>query len=749
MQQPQMSFPFKSCSLDDDLKDMMVKVRRKKLLWLKFVRKYEREFFIDKSEEVINYRTKRRQFCGQKRSTMKSIKFSDIVDTRKGCSTDSFHKIRNVDERHVDDPHKCFSLILDNRKHKKPIIDLACKDRETRDMWHQVIRNIVREIKENNEPSNHKSFIGELFKSADIEDKGYLDKTEFATVLSKINADLKDTEIENIFDKADTNGSMGVDEEELKEIHNSLLSRPEILRLYESLKLRKGVPINILHKFLRETQGCEINVKDCKQIILQYEKKKKSKDLLGWRGFLEFVSSSEFFDIKTVATAPYQDMTRPLSHYFISSSHNTYLSGDQLVSDSSVEEYMKALEEGCRCVELDCWDGPDGEPIIYHGWTLTSQILLKDVLQDAIKPYAFRTSAYPVILSIENHLSKAQQETMADHMKNIFGTLLFTDPVDESRDCFLSPEDLKYKILVKAKKKTQKEDENDNSNDNSEQDKDYEISENEGERKVVTNQNNMEKVVKKDTEQTKSPALNDVVNYCEALSFISLDQERKFWQMFSLTETKALEISDTDEKAKKLVQYNTRNLSRIYPKGTRTDSSNFDPFPFWSRGCQMVALNFQTPDDKNQHNRAVFEQNGRCGYVLKPEYLTTKVSHYTLSSATYETERKLKMTLVSGQHLGKDVFVKMTVLGHPVDSYSWSSSVKTSICPLWGEQLELSVRRPELAILEFKVVQSSSDRLIGSSSVAFSLIPIGYRNVRLETYDGIKLPSNLLLLFEL
>ena len=82
-----------------------------------------------------------------------------------------------------------------------------------------------------------------------------MDKAEFANVLSKINADLKDSEIEDIFVKADTNGSMGVDEEELKEIHNSLLSRPEILRLYESLKHRKGVPINILHKFLRETQA--------------------------------------------------------------------------------------------------------------------------------------------------------------------------------------------------------------------------------------------------------------------------------------------------------------------------------------------------------------------------------------------------------------------------------------------------------------------------------------------------------------
>ena len=37
---------------------------------------------------------------------------------------------------------------------------------------------------------------------------------------------------------------------------------------------------------------------------------------------------------------------------------------------------------------VDCWDGEDGEPIIYHGHTLTSKILFKDVVQ-ACKKYAF------------------------------------------------------------------------------------------------------------------------------------------------------------------------------------------------------------------------------------------------------------------------------------------------------------------------------------------------------------------------
>ena len=71
-------------------------------------------------------------------------------------------------------------------------------------------------------------------------------------------------------------------------------------------------------------------------------------------------------------------------------------------------------------LSVDCWDGPDNEPIIYHGHTLTTKIKFLDVIK-AVKEHAFVASDYPVILSIEQHCDLSQQEVMAKMFKEVLG----------------------------------------------------------------------------------------------------------------------------------------------------------------------------------------------------------------------------------------------------------------------------------------------------------------------------------------
>ena len=53
-------------------------------------------------------------------------------------------------------------------------------------------------------------------------------------------------------------------------------------------------------------------------------------------------------------------------------------------------QYRTRDTKDCVCVlcAVDCWDGPDGDPVVQHGYTLTSKIPFRAVIE-TINKYAF------------------------------------------------------------------------------------------------------------------------------------------------------------------------------------------------------------------------------------------------------------------------------------------------------------------------------------------------------------------------
>ena len=182
----------------------------------------------------------------------------------------------------------------------------------------------------------------------------------------------------------------------------------------------------------------------------QYEENQEFLTKIRFRLYLE----SELNDACGNILSQPNRLQKPITHYFINSSHNTYLTGDQLKSHSSVSMYMEALYQGCRCIELDIWDGDkiedgfDPIPIITHGGTLTSKIRFIDVIK-AIKSFLKQNSkCYPVILSFENHCSIPFQKQMTIILKEILGDTLYIPPASNAIPI---PERIRGKVIIKGK----------------------------------------------------------------------------------------------------------------------------------------------------------------------------------------------------------------------------------------------------------------------------------------------------------
>ena len=165
---------------------------------------------------------------------------------------------------------------------------------------------------------------------------------------------------------------------------------------------------------------------------------------------------------------------------------------------------------------------------------------------------------------------------MAEYFVKILGDLLWTEQVDSSLTELPSPDYFKRKILIKAKKVKLTAT---GSIDTYEDPTEIPIIDGTHSRKESqkSNQNKRysdEVDITKTSILTKSRALSNLVNYTEAVKFTNFEEQRHYWEMSSFEETKVTQFLENETTERQLIEYNCKNLSRIYPKGTRFLSSN-------------------------------------------------------------------------------------------------------------------------------------------------------------------------------
>ena len=451
-------------------------------------------------------------------------------------------------------------------------------------------------------------------------------------------------------------------------------------------EIKRKINKKIQNSFLRHRQS--FRDMEIKSIFEKVEKKYNTKKIvleMNLREFNNILNTDALTVFKLDKFVADLDMDRPLTDYFINSTHNTYLTGHQLKGDSSVKMYSLSLLEGYRLVELDCYNGEGDNIIITHGYTLVSKLNLVDILYE-MKSSAFVKSSLPVILSIENHLDEYHQNIMAQKFKEILVDI-YIFPYDKKPEYLPTLKDLQNKFIIKLggkrlwfddeikrhkNKNTQRlrggarrdkirkfilfdnfedvvdsDEEKDNKYENVIEKSNINID------KIFHDNNN--NLMKKETIKSNFKDVREIISKItlddiqkkdssdeqqENITFQNLEklrglpsakfkyeeiEENKYkpWECLTLKCKKFIKYESEPEKQKEIIKLSQHCILKAYPDSFR--SNNYDIIKCWRCGCQIAALNIQAlEDDFTLFNNIFFYQNKKCGYVLKPQRLLDK-----------------------------------------------------------------------------------------------------------------------------
>lgn len=582
------------------------------------------------------------------------------------------------------------------------------------------------------------------------------------------------------FERADVDKSGYLNFTEFQQFVRFLKYRQEIVSIYEQVVGADNIPMNFsdFKKFFYEVQK-ETSIPD-NMLTRVFDKYSSDGLTLNREEFSDLLISSYLFPALSQES---EDLTRPLNEYFISSSHNTYLLGRQVAGPSSLEAYTRALQNGCRCIEIDCWDSDHG-PIVCHGHRFTSSIDFADVI-NIIRKYGFIASPYPLILSLEVHCNSENQKIMVDKMKSILEDFLVQRPLMNNYHTLPSPEELKYRILVKVKV-SQSSPSSLYSNTWSSENTVSSATTSTTTTTVTTDtfssfsddgfkKPSAKPKKKRHILQTKIiPELGELGVYTSGVKFrnFSLPASKTINHIFSLSERTINSMIKDKDKNSQLLKHNRRFLMRVYPAAYRVRSTNFDPIPYWKRGIQMVALNWQTNDIGMQFNEALFGNGG--GYVLKPSGLQNSISRFLqhTSSNSLRTVHpsssgslNIKISIISAQQLPRPSFMKpdesfdplvcIELYGDPgkvsdidkkneikeppviaVSRWKTHSVIDNGFNPIWNSEWQVNVNRDNYQFTFVRFGMQCQDTTFAVYTVRLCKLNQGYRHLQLRDIHG-------------
>ena len=470
------------------------------------------------------------------------------------------------------------------------------------------------------------------------------------------------------------------------------------------------------------------------------------------------------------------DLDHPLTDYFISSSHNTYLTGHQLLGKSSTTMYSTSLLYNFRMLELDCYEGDGDEIIITHGYTLVDDLTLTDVLME-LKDTAFVNSDLPVILSIENHLGEKYQEIMVEKLKNILKDL-YIFPSDIKPDHLPSLRDLRKKFLIKCGGKKLWENEiippkqhvNQFYNLNSSGFSLNQIlnpSKTLIPKKIIHLNKRGKSLLKssksiipnlkrtKNINVNKKRGIEKTIKGLEKILGIigvKYNKEKvdtdfyKPWEMMTIKCSKSIKFSEDVNEKKSILNLTRHCLLRIYPENF--DSSNYNIIKCFACGIQGCCLNIQsTLDDFTLYNKIFFKQNEGKGYVLKPERYFSNNFNFSYDKPNYICKFQI-LSIINVIKLLEDLKVKLNrdmefnlsiyVIGIKEDEANPKYDFKLIKGPLFlkfqdgNPNIEFKVYDFELSAIMIKI--SLKNSVIGRGCIPFFLMKQGLR--RIPIYDN-------------